>query len=865
MKKRVLLRTQRLRAQAGVALLMALFALMLLSAIGMGMMFSANTETMVGANYRETQLATFGAYSGIWEGRDRLTYGTTYQVTWPTAAPSTSAANVVYIINPGTGETVAPWDYTNTFADTELCQEHVLGLTGTTGVACSGSSSLPAGSAWYTTYDDSSAGATFHQSNPLPFKWARIQLKTVDAATYAIGAGSSGTIACWDGKNQLPQPGGYNSKCEPVANSVASITLNNAGSGYTSAPSVSITGGGGSGATATATFVPGNIVTSVTITNAGSGYTSAPTVVFTGGGGNYAAATAVVGSGGGVITSATYNSGSGSGCWVTPPAVLKATVDNPGSGSGAEIDVNLVRNTTSCLAGITLAPASSCSGNAFKNLSTGTTVTVTGGSGSGATFNISTNGSGKITFGGMVAGGTGYTVASPPTGISLGGNTCALTMSSPVMGYMVNTANPLTLVTGGSNYSSSSPPTISIPNSSAPTGTVGTGTTTVSGGGGALGTIVAINITDGGTGYTSAPTVSFTGGGGTGAAATAIVPASSITGINLTNAGSGYTSTPTVTLTGGGGTGATATATLSSGGTYYGQVFLVTTMGRSTAGARSMAQMEVVTPVRGIASTGALTFDGPSPIYSDPNSNGFYIIGNDANSCGQTAHTSVPAVGVYDDPNNPTTPLAATTINDALTRPDHVYGLITPGPDVENVYNTLTSTMNTPSGLEAFGSAVKATAQANSTYYGTSTSTVNLGSSSNPIVDYVNGDLTLSGNRTGYGILFVTGTLTMDGNFSWYGPVYVVGKGDFEASGGGNGLIVGTMLVANTRTSPYGPSNVVSDTVGLGSPTVNWNGGGGNGIQYDHCWVENLLSKVPFTPPQSTKPLKVLSVKPLAY
>lgn len=72
----------------------------------------------------------------------------------------------------------------------------------------------------------------------------------------------------------------------------------------------------------------------------------------------------------------------------------------------------------------------------------------------------------------------------------------------------------------------------------------------------------------GGTAYTSAPTVGFTGGGGTGAAATANVNEwGAVTSYDVTNAGSGYTSAPTVGLTGGGGTGATATAVLSPTGT----------------------------------------------------------------------------------------------------------------------------------------------------------------------------------------------------------------------------------------------------------------------------------------------------------
>lgn len=75
--------------------------------------------------------------------------------------------------------------------------------------------------------------------------------------------------------------------------SISIINLLEGGSGYTTAPSVSITGGGGSGATATATISSG-AVTSISITNAGSGYTSVPTVSFSGGSGSGASADAYI-------------------------------------------------------------------------------------------------------------------------------------------------------------------------------------------------------------------------------------------------------------------------------------------------------------------------------------------------------------------------------------------------------------------------------------------------------------------------------------------------------------------------------------------------------------------------------------------
>jgi len=58
---------------------------------------------------------------------------------------------------------------------------------------------------------------------------------------------------------------------------VSGITNLSGGSGYTSVPSVTFTGGGGTGATATATVTAG-VVTAITIDTVGSGYTTAPTV-----------------------------------------------------------------------------------------------------------------------------------------------------------------------------------------------------------------------------------------------------------------------------------------------------------------------------------------------------------------------------------------------------------------------------------------------------------------------------------------------------------------------------------------------------------------------------------------------------------
>lgn len=77
--------------------------------------------------------------------------------------------------------------------------------------------------------------------------------------------------------------------------------------------------------------------------------------------------------------------------------------------------------------------------------------------------------------------------------------------------------------------------------------------------------VIRITVTNGGTGYTSAPAISFSGGAGTGATATAEVQSGIVVAIRMTDCGSGFTSVPTVVFTGGGGASAAATAVISTG------------------------------------------------------------------------------------------------------------------------------------------------------------------------------------------------------------------------------------------------------------------------------------------------------------
>lgn len=76
--------------------------------------------------------------------------------------------------------------------------------------------------------------------------------------------------------------------------------------------------------------------------------------------------------------------------------------------------------------------------------------------------------------------------------------------------------------------------------------TDGSATATVSGG-----SVTAISVVSAGSAYPVAPTIRLTGGGGTGATATATINGDGqITAISVTAGGSGYTSAPTVQIVG---------------------------------------------------------------------------------------------------------------------------------------------------------------------------------------------------------------------------------------------------------------------------------------------------------------------------
>lgn len=141
----------------------------------------------------------------------------------------------------------------------------------------------------------------------------------------------------------------------------------------------------------------------------------------------------------------------------------------------------------------------------------------------------------------------------------------------PVKGYFtwngtnlvsVGSVGAIFITNGGTGYTSAPTVTIGAPNDA--NGVQATATCTIT-----ANVVTSISLTEAGSGYTVAPSVTFSGGGGTNAAAIAgIVDFKTGTVSALvTNGGSGYTNAANtvVTITGGGGTNAAATAVLAGG------------------------------------------------------------------------------------------------------------------------------------------------------------------------------------------------------------------------------------------------------------------------------------------------------------
>ena len=193
------------RNERGIALLTALFALFLLTGIGIGLLYLTDSETLVNGNYRSSQQAYFAAMAGLQNVRERMTPANVapHLVVGPPATPG-NANSIVYVVNPDAA-TVNPVA-AGPDQDNQLCTE----FPAVSGGGCPG-----VGSNNYMAPipDDTAAqlGVNPATFTALDYRWVRIERKVnaTNAPYYAQGAANNGGVTpstpiCWNGASELP-------------------------------------------------------------------------------------------------------------------------------------------------------------------------------------------------------------------------------------------------------------------------------------------------------------------------------------------------------------------------------------------------------------------------------------------------------------------------------------------------------------------------------------------------------------------------------------------------------------------------------------------------------------------------------------
>jgi len=255
-------------------------------------------------------------------------------------------------------------------------------------------------------------------------------------------------------------------------------------------------------------------VNNITVVNGGSGYTAIPTITITGGGGTGGAANASID---GNVSSITVNTG-GTGYASTP--TISIVGGNSDATATAVMDGTLTAiNLITTGAGYTSAP----------------TVSIAGGGAGASGATVTANISGYLNAVNLVDPGE---YSSVPSVIISGGGSSSHAQATAVLNGAVTSIDVTVGASGpnsGTNYQY--PPTVTF----AGTNQSASAQANVEGG------IISFDITNQGTGFSSAPTITITSPAGSGAVATGNI-VGGVASVVVQDAGSGYTAPPTVVV-----------------------------------------------------------------------------------------------------------------------------------------------------------------------------------------------------------------------------------------------------------------------------------------------------------------------------
>jgi hypothetical protein len=207
------MKTTNQNRQKGVALMLALILLLLITAIAFGVIGMSNTENAINTNFKSAETEYFAARAGVEEARNRLLPGALDQngasiaLTAPTlpTAPPDAGGKVLYLLNmPLTAANEALITTPgNPYFDDALCHD----IPATSGLAITHTpnsvrcvNTLPAASFTFAaSAGPFSAASCASPCVPLDYKWVRIMIKENYSGPYKADNAQGDTLGvCWD-------------------------------------------------------------------------------------------------------------------------------------------------------------------------------------------------------------------------------------------------------------------------------------------------------------------------------------------------------------------------------------------------------------------------------------------------------------------------------------------------------------------------------------------------------------------------------------------------------------------------------------------------------------------------------------------
>jgi hypothetical protein len=283
------------------------------------------------------------------------------------------------------------------------------------------------------------------------------------------------------------------------------------------------------------------------------------------------------------------------------------------------------------------------------------------------------------------------------------------------------------------------------------------------------------------------------------------------------------------------------------------QVFEITALAVLPNRTEKLLQYTVAARTFNLNFPSALTLGANNVTFNGANSSQYQVNGQDG------SNPSAPAVpGCTTNPLTVKDAIGTTNAGDVASiaagipsnRLGNYTGASGTTPDVAQV--SISNSLDTP--LDAYNTLQTIENSADVVISGNATQgqMPNAMSVTNPMTVVVDGDFSMSGNYTGYGLLVVTGNFSYDGTSGWNGIVLVVGDGTttYNGSGGGNNSFNGAIYVATIWDNQHNLLN------SFGPVQYDISGGGGSGTYYNSCWIKAAQQPVTY---------QVLSFREIPY